>query len=1098
MRKFSLKLIGLFAGVLALPVAAYSATGGNLTARPSVMAAAAVRQPTMAAHLLGMVSVSGGTTTTTTADTYTCDHPAPTQLTAARCITRYESCLRGENVCGEHFEQCYDKKRFNQNKIMCQDVLATCPADAIKGIYGITVSQSDDSAAANRALCDGEWKVVKRTFSPALPDLDYAGGSRIDEWVRGGSSWAAGNAVSTCKAIADSCITKACKDSPQKCFINRLLTTDESAELQNIANSIKLDETPVDNGAATDANGSSTTLFGGATTTRVDATMFDTYIGNMTWSEIEVKNYIKGQCRETVGGNKWCYIASIAPTGMPSEQDLNDPFNQDEVYQDFMIDGVGARFKAMQAKIKEWFAAQVLTSLYSCKTEMINCAVNACGQGNPVKCYGKAKDANGTTDIKTAGLGIDSSCPSIINNTQACKDIFVEKDTSGSAWAAVWTNDKTKAIADLNIQLSKMYNDQSIAKMRMQCTNSAEACVRDRCGNDFSQCFVNGAESTLNSIANGTFGKDGTISGLQAGGFSKDMARGLCILSVKKIAACQNYFDYQYAKSEGNNFNSTDSWGTGFSANNAWNGMQNLDTTKGVATCTASKTYYKTPDVGEDDKVKRDASGAIIYGGSELESEDEVCVGQEQNIFNELIAAVSSEAQQSIIQARNAAKESCRAKNGNANSLMPAYLWAKVPDEIPENYAVMGLGENRAKDDTADLWGSFCQVRVTVSGDSMIQKLFTDGYKDKNGALKKCNSDAYFSLGDTATCGSNITQDCLNAIENEIKNSTTLSASEKNWAEKNKNTVGFLSVLGGGALGGVGGNLLGDKIGDLFSSSKKVSESEAAAIANACNGAVGITPDYADTTGGANATSYTAITGTVTTAREEYDTAVAAATIANNEAASAKTDYDTAVATKIGLGAGQLPDDKYRENVNAKNNIYTDKANAAAIANNNVNLAKSKLDAANSSAGTQLQDLFKSTPTQVASGQANYRCTAGTATTAPVCTRVASNAIGTGTYTYTQADELLKNWKTTYCGNNMKTATNNNKAKMWSTVAGTVIGGIATPLMVTSSIQNGLNAKEEAKKDAAVAEWFSNVGDKIHCYIGTKRVGSYGDPIAIK
>ena len=146
------------------------------------------------------------------------------------------ACIRKMSA-EENFELCYNLKQFNKSRIMCQDYLAQCPAEAIKAIFGNSVTTSDDFSAANRAMCDGESVLIKRSFSPALGDIAVAGDSRIDIAIKEGRNWAAANSVKTCNKAADVCIQNACQGSPQKCISLTGFSDIDTAEMVNIATS---------------------------------------------------------------------------------------------------------------------------------------------------------------------------------------------------------------------------------------------------------------------------------------------------------------------------------------------------------------------------------------------------------------------------------------------------------------------------------------------------------------------------------------------------------------------------------------------------------------------------------------------------------------------------------------------------------------------------------------------------------------------------------------------------------------------------------------------------------------------------------------------
>jgi len=82
--------------------------------------------------------------------------------------------------------------------------------------------------------------------------------------------------------------------------------------------------------------------------------------------------------------------------------------------------------------------------------------------------------------------------------------------------------------------------------------------------------------------------------------------------------------------------------------------------------------------------------------------------------------------------AQNIAKNDCEGRGVFASR--GTYTWARVPDEIPDDYSTMGFGSIRPK--TNDLDSGFCQIIVsafTPEGDIW---------------------HAFFALGDNIICGS--------------------------------------------------------------------------------------------------------------------------------------------------------------------------------------------------------------------------------------------------------------------------------------------------------------------------------------------------------
>ncbi|MCL1891911.1 MAG: hypothetical protein FWF97_01285 [Alphaproteobacteria bacterium] len=764
-------MLPLVSEVCMTPAQAVSMVAPGRAAPTTSARPAMARMPSLSVNT-GAIVIGGVVTNPNAGLIATCDSGGlPERLTSQRCITRYDSCLRQENVCGEHFELCYSLRQFNKSRIMCQDYLAQCPADAIKAIFGNSVTTSDDFASANRTMCDGESILTNRTFSPALQDIAVAADSRIDLSIKEGNSWAASNSVKTCNKAADACIENACKNAPHKCISMNGFSDIDVNEMVSIATS-------------------------GETTLRLNARMLSTWINNMGWDDSNVKNYIKEQCRDMVGGNQWCFLVT---NGKPAkEADLVDIFNIQEVYQDIMFNGVGARWKMQQSNIKEWAAKAAMGSLEECKTAMVDCAINSCGEGSRARCYGLSKMPNGSIDIKQKS-GIAGACESVINNNQYCADIFVDKErgAAGDAWAAMWTRDESNAIAMLNTDLSKAFNEQAVANLRKSCQNQAEQCIRSECGNDFTSCFISSANT--DNISNKTVGGDGNLSGTaHSGGFDGDMAKGLCLLQVKKFEDCGEYFDVQYAKMSSGA--SADTWGMANSNRNAWMAQSTAKTGTTVfeAGCFPSNTYANIEDPTPMQKA---------------------CATQEQNIFEGLVADIARYAQDQLHKSANMIKNECEKRNPAG---IKNFIWGKMTDLTNRNQPTYTTSVSA----TADVFGGFCQGTMTIN--------FIDTFTEYEGKrinismanLTKCDTKFFAPVGTELLCGEDITKECFDEIDKRIEDASKVCTKRGetgcldvlNWGQRNPGVAGLLSGIGIGAAGGVGGWFAGDAIGKKVAS----------------------------------------------------------------------------------------------------------------------------------------------------------------------------------------------------------------------------------------------------------------------------------------
>ncbi|MCL2748845.1 MAG: hypothetical protein FWE50_02100 [Alphaproteobacteria bacterium] len=717
---------------------------GTPTARP----ATAARLPSLAGlsgiRTIGTVSVDAGLLAT-------CAEPLKKRFSTSDCVREYEGCLRSGDVCKENFQLCSNIKQFNKKRILCQDELARCPADGIKALFGNSVTTSDDSSVANRAICEEESVVVKRSFSPALQDIAVAGDSPVQMWIKEGNSWASANSVKSCNETADDCIKQACAGSPHKCIDVDGFTNDDANNMVNIVDSSE-------------------------TGLRLNPNIIMNYMKNLGWGSSNVNSYLREQCRETIGSDESCFM--VVEGTLAKEADLIDRSSIDRVYRNIMETGVNARFKMNQSRIKEWAATAALASANTCKIAMRNCAVNACGEGSYARCYGLSKDVqSGKVDIKgKAGAGITAQCENVIKNNQSCLDVFVSKGGSPSeAWDKIWIQDSIGAISGLSTELSEMFNEDMVANMRRACQTVAEDCVTNECAPDYTACFISSIDAKnmkSKTVVNGV------VTGKAwNGGFDGEMAKGLCLLEVKKDKSCREFFDVEYAKKSSGA--SADSWGTSSGARNAWLSASSSSSST-LSFCSPNYTY----SLGDLPTATVSADAKFIA----------MCAEQERNIFGTLVADIGTRVQSMFERKANEAKTACKDAG-------EGYAWTALPNQTDKQ------GTRRKA--TEDTFGGACQREATLT--ILI----------KNQPVKNIDGCIYSFWGEknvglVVGCGEWLTETCLDNIEAKIRESEARSKDEvkKDNARANKvgSLVGVIAGLAGGGLGAWGGYTLGDKI----------------------------------------------------------------------------------------------------------------------------------------------------------------------------------------------------------------------------------------------------------------------------------------------
>ncbi len=869
MRDFSLKFAGFitvimgFGGALAAPV--------PQTARPSIITN--VQPMTRGGAIRPVSAISNFLQTTTRANevqSADCANPLPESVDAARCVSMYidgaGACMRQDNTCGENFELCTTEREFNRVRIMCQDVLARCPADAIKSIFGNSVT-----VTPRREMCDGESKLVGRTFSPALTwvegdtgGLAVAQNSMVDLAIKAGANWAAGNAVTVCKKKADACIRRACEENPWKCMQN-------DTELSDNDLAIMRSYTQAMSVAA-----------------RAGSDVFQRFVTNMAWGESNVKAYLSEQCEEEIGSNRQCYI--VAGMGeKPTDADLMDSYNHRAVFNDIFYSGAGARLRGNDIKIKEWTAQSALTTFEKCSDAIRTCSVNTCGDGSLARCYVRSRNAKGEVDIRNNTLvgshtNIVLNCKKAIETDQNCVDVFGGVDAAGAevkpekVWEAVWDKDKTGAVAKLNQDLVAAFSAGRLMANETACMVATQACIVGQCGDRYQRCFrnrgdvysdVTNVEGTGNDAAfNRSMNK---VTGI----LDRTIIVGLCASEINNIKACKDHMEAEAARKENTATKVGNSWGSheissdnwwsqSASMNNAWTGVGSLTATQGDTlqynSVDADGNNLCTSTVAGCTEVKGPCNKAVRL------SLTKVCIPTEP-VLEDLITFTLKQAENTLfsraveLEERNAQaifnaelteqQTMCVDSMNQFGRADPVFQWSLLPTRInTADYIINGFGESlRPCGNNNTLQDCFCGVRMTIessgngvltfnTGDGATGRIALGDIFEKAVANGSCKKYVWDEIGKSRRCGETVLEDeCITGIEEAIREATAQeikrSDYESFWQKNNALTSILTGVLGAG-VGGVGGAYAGQGISGLLGDNGNVSRSDAQAQETKC------------------------------------------------------------------------------------------------------------------------------------------------------------------------------------------------------------------------------------------------------------------------
>ena len=839
------KTIGLMAVLCAIPVAHAA------TARPGVIPSAASRMPTM------VVKTSSGTaTTTTTTGTTT----STALLANAECIDAYSECIKGADACGENFEECTTKVLFHGKMPNCLSTLAQCSPAGVESLFGtsnvaalasgevkntygevtdytyptngsvlgqmITAAaisnQYDTSTCVRRVtsclrkdnvcgdefeLCttnkefrkqrvfcdstlarcqtDGVIELLGSSNRTAVPTAS----SRIGEMIAEGAALAAVNAVSTCYKVIDQCVLGACAENPYKCYEN---------SNQSVASIVDA----INNG------------------TEITTEMVDSVINGSS-----IRAYIKNSCLDTVGSNKYCYATFLGNGQMPTNAQLRDEDNQDEIfdaaYSSRMNDG-------MRAKIADLVNKFDTRAKQKCTETIKSCAMRVCGGGSGAACYSLVYGAGGVGSINASGTAsktgpydeIKSGCAAIVNTDNNCKYAAANPNSTGTysytyinrdAFDILFPNadenkDPIGVVAALNSSLATSYNDAAIAQMRKQCANVARGCVVSMCGNDYVNCYRNRTDIVSGTYNTGETGLDKSMNKM-GGVLDNNIVIGLCLDVVKNASACEEHLAIQKTKVTTDGLVS--GWGAANSVRDGWLSANSTSVTKttdeNVKTgyCTASNAT-SNPNCNN---YTQDTCGTVDENGCVYDIEvtepftEYALKTSATTVLQEVVADLEKEAQAKYNAKLTAEQHMCMAGNSGgilgSKDIGSTFMWAKLKTgRVPKDYTMNGLKQS-AFTASNDLYGSFCRLRVTLQSDDR---------KIQSAIANKSWNTAYFAVGDAFTCGSWIPENELEELANAAADEATSNMRADQARLRTWTTI--LGTLGGGA----GGLALGESI----------------------------------------------------------------------------------------------------------------------------------------------------------------------------------------------------------------------------------------------------------------------------------------------
>lgn len=739
------------------------------------------------------------------------------QLSADKCVKKYTSCLKRDNVCGEYFELCTGNMEFKKQALECASTLARCQSDGKTELFGSV-------EAAN-------------TLTPANQ-------SRLRDMILEGAEYAANNAVNTCYRVTDQCILNACAKNPNKC----LSGVDE--DLIRIADAYN----------------------NGRSVSEQEVLSFNTSLGV---SRGTASKYIANECATTVATNKYCYMVAKRKSVAADEKKLQalSQEEQEEIFADIFngADGIDGRFSILQDKIVELWDDFNDKAQDKCIDTISSCVMRSCGGGIGSVCFAQSRSGAQSTSsfakqfdsvssdstvhvnsgeydtIKnscSAVVGTDASCQYIARLAGVSDDVAANNSAVGKSLRRIPSipttslttkksifetlfpkytgseGDPIGVVGLLNSTLATSYNDAAIENMRKQCQTVALSCVKSMCGKDYENCYRNRTDITTTDF--GTYSTGAATfdrSMNKVGGIlDYNIVIGLCMNTVKNASICDEHLKIAAAAWRKNKDNS--SWGTYDEDGNINGKYENVRAgwadANSVTTENKDKLYACA--ISEQNAALNDKCEA----GKTMDPVDDKCIGvmddngclytepryqvyseyvlesSAKTLFQQLLADVEREVQAKYNAKLTKEQNTCLAQNNGgimgASENGSTFMWAKLNGnrKVPTNYSVKGLSADSFKASN-DLYGSFCRARITVTSDDKdIQNILAD----------QGNSTAYFAVGDAFTCGSWIDKKTLEKITKEVGEKARKDAGEGSTKEKIALAWGTIApALAGGAIG---------------------------------------------------------------------------------------------------------------------------------------------------------------------------------------------------------------------------------------------------------------------------------------------------------
>lgn len=987
------------------------------------------------------------------------------KLSTADCVKKYKRCLNKDNVCGEDFELCTSDSEFKRQAAMCDSTLARCQKEGFQQLFGVDV-----------------------TTKPSNKNLVPKSDGDIRSWINDGATLAAANAVNTCYKVVDNCFANACAKNPYSCVEDVDWTVVNSA--QSIVNAgINIDD--------------------------VDYT-------NKTGRQMaaDVRKFFRTSCTDTIGSNQYCFM-TFNDGKKPTKTDLAD----EDLREDIFGEAYATRRAILTTRVNELAKTFDTTARQKCIETFKSCAVRSCGGGSGAACYSRVFGNNGDKSINGDSVysDIENGCAAVVNADANCRFmaamqganntytyemggttdtfaiLFPHYDSMGRASAT------SQVVAALNADLSTAYNAAAIENMKKQCSNVVSNCVKSMCGTDYQNCYRNRNDIRVSTYATNSDNFNKSMNRV-GGVLDYTIVQGLCMSTVKSADACAESLAIAKVGIRDAQSDTTAGWGDGklTTLSNAWRDSSTNYGYNTVMTDYVQKTDANGNKICTCTNGTTDVCGYEPNGNNDcqepymIEKDIQLSNAAATTLFQTVLADIETEVQAKYNAKLTHEQNVCLAQNTMSNP-SASFVWAKLKGgKMSSAYSVMGLGENGSTPSN-DLYNSFCRVKITLqSDDKDIQNLLSgnkitvtevrdgafgiDGLaRDKTTTVGsgKNETTAYFAVGDNFTCGSWVSDETLDAISQNVAANARKEAGQGSQRDRN---VKLWTTLGAGVLGTAGWyfgmdalQTNGYSLGGLLRRNTTAYNLTPAQqkIAEKC-----VTDVETELTKLKNMGA-SVDTTTMNSIRTDANRILQSAQSIN--IATRIQQFQTASTTKTC---------DWTITENALKHCCEDKATTC---ENDVNALKLYIK------GGCTESTKKSADDLAMSLKNTSKKSSGE----PVCGW--NNAAGELTDKWSN-ENIVSTYKTnlealksecTDARDGVETE-DNRKERLTKNLVAAGVGGVATTFLANGIVSSAQKAKYETAANDAVRDWMNNIGSKIHCYVGTQQIGSFGDIIGVE